>query len=235
MSRNSKYLVKVLTKIPVIGKYGAVASLVTFVLIASGGVYGVSAVVGHYEQIPAKTISSPVKPVANLQQSESTTNTQPSATTTDSSNLSNNNYYTNSVGNTVHSPAYSNDGTVPAGATGLCNDGTFTFSQTQQGSCSSHGGVNTWIGPATTYSAPAPTCNQDLKSSYTNSYHTAVNAENITNQNNLANIQNYANSRGMLYSGYVTEQDALENQRHQTVLTNLLSTYNQQLASIYCM
>jgi hypothetical protein len=55
-------------------------------------------------------------------------------------NLSNNNYYTNSDGNTVHSPAYSNS--VPSGATAQCTDGTYSFSQHRQGTCSHHGGVS---------------------------------------------------------------------------------------------
>lgn len=58
-------------------------------------------------------------------------------------NLSNNNYYTNSDGNAVHSPAYSN--TVPAGATAQCRDGTYSFSQHRSGTCSSHGGVAIWL------------------------------------------------------------------------------------------
>lgn len=59
------------------------------------------------------------------------------------SGLSNNNYYQNSNGNMVHSPAYSN--TVPQGATAQCGDGTYSFSQHRQGTCSHHGGVATWL------------------------------------------------------------------------------------------
>lgn len=61
------------------------------------------------------------------------------------SGLSNDNYYTNSAGNEVHSPAYSTDGSVPAGATAECNDGTYSFSQSRSGTCSSHGGVYQWL------------------------------------------------------------------------------------------
>lgn len=39
----------------------------------------------------------------------------------------------------------------PAGATGKCNDGTYTKAQSQQGACSSHGGVAQWFAT----SAPA--------------------------------------------------------------------------------
>ncbi len=60
------------------------------------------------------------------------------------SGLSNDNYYTNSNGQEVHSPAYSNDG-VPAGATAECNDGTYSFSQHRSGTCSHHGGVMEWL------------------------------------------------------------------------------------------
>jgi len=53
--------------------------------------------------------------------------------------LSNDNYYTNSAGNTVHSPAYAPS--IPAGATAQCRDGTYSFSQSRRGTCSHHGGV----------------------------------------------------------------------------------------------
>ncbi len=59
-----------------------------------------------------------------------------------SSNLSNSNYYTNTNGNTVHSPAYSNS--VPSSASAQCNDGTYSFSQSRSGTCSRHGGVASW-------------------------------------------------------------------------------------------
>jgi hypothetical protein len=60
-----------------------------------------------------------------------------------SSKLSNDRHYTNSDGDSVHSPAYSN--TVPAGATAQCRDGTYSFSQHHQGTCSHHGGVSGWL------------------------------------------------------------------------------------------
>jgi hypothetical protein len=58
--------------------------------------------------------------------------------------LSNNKHYTNSDGQSVHSPANSNGG-PPAGATALCQDGTYSFSQHRQGTCSHHGGVAKWL------------------------------------------------------------------------------------------
>lgn len=59
--------------------------------------------------------------------------------------LSNDNYYTNVDGNRVHSPAYSLDGDVPAGASARCRDGTYSFSQNRRGTCSHHGGVADWL------------------------------------------------------------------------------------------
>lgn len=60
-----------------------------------------------------------------------------------SSGLSNDNYYTNTYGNQVHSPAYSPS--VPAGASAQCRDGTYSFSQSRRGTCSHHGGVARWL------------------------------------------------------------------------------------------
>ena len=51
-------------------------------------------------------------------------------------------YYTNSYGNRVQSPTYYNS--RPAGATALCRDGTYSFSQSRRGTCSHHGGVSRW-------------------------------------------------------------------------------------------
>ena len=58
--------------------------------------------------------------------------------------LSNNRSYTNSDGQQVHSPAYSSGG-IAAGATAVCGDGTYSFSQHRQGTCSHHGGVSRWL------------------------------------------------------------------------------------------
>lgn len=78
-----------------------------------------------------------------------TISTQPTSkviaigTRVDTPALSNNNTYTNTDGNTVHSPAYSSQ--VPAGATAVCGDGTYSFSQNRSGTCSHHGGVAQWL------------------------------------------------------------------------------------------
>ena len=75
-----------------------------------------------------------------------TTSTQPLGTFVgEDQGLSNNNYYTNAAGNTVHSPAHSNNGSVPAGASAQCRDGTYSFSQSRRGTCSHHGGVAKWL------------------------------------------------------------------------------------------
>lgn len=51
--------------------------------------------------------------------------------------------YVNSAGNTVCRPETSAN--VPPGATAKCNDGTYSFSQSRRGTCSSHGGVAQWL------------------------------------------------------------------------------------------
>jgi hypothetical protein len=38
--------------------------------------------------------------------------------------------------------------TPPPGATALCKDGTYSFSQTRSGTCSHHGGVAVWLTPS---------------------------------------------------------------------------------------
>jgi uncharacterized protein DUF3761 len=47
---------------------------------------------------------------------------------------------------------------MPAGTTGVCNDGSYTSAKTKSGACSKHGGVKTWVGaPAAAPKAgPAP-------------------------------------------------------------------------------
>ena len=51
--------------------------------------------------------------------------------------------YVNSSGNTVCSP-YSSP-SAPSGASARCADGTYSFSQSRRGTCSSHGGVAQWL------------------------------------------------------------------------------------------
>jgi hypothetical protein len=59
--------------------------------------------------------------------------------------LSNDDYYLNSDGVRVHSPAYSLDGSIPEGATAQCADGMYSFSLHDRGTCSGHGGVWQWL------------------------------------------------------------------------------------------
>jgi len=68
----------------------------------------------------------------------------PKTQTASSPQLSNDRHYTNSDGQQVHSPAYSS-GSAPAGATAVCRDGTYSFSQHRSGTCSHHGGVAKWL------------------------------------------------------------------------------------------
>jgi hypothetical protein len=70
---------------------------------------------------------------------------KPSSDNNGTGGLSNDDYYTNSKGNDVHSPAHSTDGSVPEGATARCADGTYSFSESRSGTCSSHGGVSRWL------------------------------------------------------------------------------------------
>jgi transcription elongation factor len=67
----------------------------------------------------------------------------PAANPVPADDLSNDNYYTNSTGLKVHSPAYSD--TQPTGATARCRDGTYSFSMSRRGTCSHHGGVGQWL------------------------------------------------------------------------------------------
>jgi len=52
-------------------------------------------------------------------------------------------YYTNKDGQQVQSPTYYDK--APANATAQCRDGTYSFSQHRQGTCSHHGGVAKWL------------------------------------------------------------------------------------------
>ena len=61
------------------------------------------------------------------------------------STLLNDGYYTNSKGQSVHSPSRTSDNRAPAGATAQCRDGTYSFSESRRGTCSGHGGVRRWL------------------------------------------------------------------------------------------
>jgi hypothetical protein len=49
-------------------------------------------------------------------------------------------YYRNVSGHCVHRPS-----SDPTGATAVCNDGTYSYSEHASGTCSHHGGVARWI------------------------------------------------------------------------------------------
>jgi uncharacterized protein YraI len=53
--------------------------------------------------------------------------------------------YKNSRGVWVPSPQRTPDNVLPQGATALCRDGTYSFSQSRRGTCSHHGGVAQWL------------------------------------------------------------------------------------------
>lgn len=44
-------------------------------------------------------------------------------------------------------PLQKSERSAPKGATALCADGTFSFSQHRRGTCSHHGGVKEWLTP----------------------------------------------------------------------------------------
>jgi uncharacterized protein DUF3761 len=48
-------------------------------------------------------------------------------------------------GTTEDKPAASPKPSPPSGATALCKDGTYSYSQHARGTCSRHGGVSEWI------------------------------------------------------------------------------------------
>ena len=50
---------------------------------------------------------------------------------------------TRGAGQVIQSPPQSSG--VPAGATAQCRDGSYSFSQHRQGTCSHHGGVGRWL------------------------------------------------------------------------------------------
>jgi hypothetical protein len=53
--------------------------------------------------------------------------------------------YVNKAGYTVHRPAHTVSGNVPAGASAQCRDGSYSFSMNHRGTCSHHGGVSRWL------------------------------------------------------------------------------------------
>jgi Protein of unknown function (DUF3761) len=67
----------------------------------------------------------------------------PPARSAQESSFCDGDYYRNSDGNCVHRPQQA--AVSPPGATARCNDGTYSFSQHRQGTCSGHHGVAQWL------------------------------------------------------------------------------------------
>lgn len=51
--------------------------------------------------------------------------------------------YSNTARKRTQSSTY--DDGIPNGATAVCNDGTYSYSQNHRGTCSHHGGVKKWL------------------------------------------------------------------------------------------
>ncbi len=90
---------------------------------------------------PTSTVI-PTKPVIPIEQPAQTIETPQQNPANSEVPLSNDNYYINSKGNEVHSPALAPS--RPSGASARCADGTYSFSQSRRGTCSHHGGVVEW-------------------------------------------------------------------------------------------
>ena len=94
-------------------------------------------------QVASPIVSQPINNSAVPLQANEIQKSSEKQLPVNESGLSNNNYYTNTAGNKVHSPTYSDS--VPRGASAKCRDGTYSFSQSRRGTCSHHGGVASWI------------------------------------------------------------------------------------------
>jgi len=90
------------------------------------------------------TIPAHVQPL-EIKQAQPDTATQQQITKPVETPQQTPNYYINSRGNTVQSPTKSPNGSVPAGASARCGDGTYSYSQSRRGTCSHHGGVANWL------------------------------------------------------------------------------------------
>jgi hypothetical protein len=209
------------------------------------GVVSLLLVVGLTSGIVAAS-SHQAKPIApaslkisgSVQQDTPTSSTQPANSSPTSVNttkivpapkIATPSTYTNTAGNQVESPDYN-----PNGATAMCVDGTFSHSQTRQGTCSDHGGVDHWI-TATTTPAPAAGCNASQRASDETWHNSAVTQENNRNQQAVAQIQSqYASQFGGMSSGLETQAISNENQQHQQNLTGLQTQLNSELAAIGC-
>lgn len=117
-----------------------------WLFILLGGAVILSAIVAGADSTPSTTNKTVPNSQANIYENVQVTKpVQPVQKQDEEPSLSNNNYYINSAGNEIHSPAYTEDNSVPAGASARCGDGTYSFSQSRRGTCSHHGGVAEWL------------------------------------------------------------------------------------------
>jgi hypothetical protein len=114
-----------------------------FIFVLSSNDNSSSQVKSEPTSIPSYGYNAPIYQPTNSVNNFTAPQLQPQTINNNSNPLSNDNYYTNVNGNTVHSPAYSNS--APVGASAQCRDGTYSFSQIRRGTCSHHGGVAEWL------------------------------------------------------------------------------------------
>ncbi len=121
-------------------RYIAILAIVGLIFISSLGSTDQPAY--QAENTQTTTVVSTAKYDIPVQKSIAPVKSVPAPSVT-TSGLSNDNHYTNTYGNEVHSPAYSES--IPVGASAQCRDGTYSFSQSRRGTCSHHGGVAKWL------------------------------------------------------------------------------------------
>jgi hypothetical protein len=92
--------------------------------------------------LPAPIATAPVVQQAPAAPPPRTTATKRTTTTTHQASSCSGGYI-NVDGNCVPRPTSADS--APAGATAHCKDGTYSFSQHRQGTCSHHGGVLAWL------------------------------------------------------------------------------------------
>ncbi|MCL5432539.1 MAG: DUF3761 domain-containing protein [Patescibacteria group bacterium] len=141
-------------------KYFLIGIVVILILLGSNAVLGSNDIkitnvqgvvteVSTSTPIPTNSPTPTLSPTSTLMPTITPTPTLASIQliqpTSPQSGLSNDDYYINVDGNKVHSPAFSTDNSAPAGATAICGDGTYSFSQHRRGTCSHHGGVAQWL------------------------------------------------------------------------------------------
>jgi hypothetical protein len=120
--------------------------------------------------------------------------------------------YVNSYGNTVCRPSSNKTG----GATAVCNDGTYSYSQSRRGTCSGHGGVAQWLGSSEptyeqpTYEPPTyyvqPTYNQPT---YTQSSSESIDFDGEIGWQYMWDMHHFRWSVGLFYNtiGYKDPRD----------------------------